>query len=109
MRPSELAEALLITKQSVNDLLRGLERGGYITLAVSPKDRRSRLIRLTRKGMRLEETVRLAARDAERRLVQELGRKRFLDFREALGEAAEILNATARPQNSQVSAVHENR
>ncbi len=95
MRPTDLAGEMQLSKQAVNDLLRDLERQRYIRRDVDPADRRSRLIRLTAKGMRLEDTVRLAARDAERQLERELGRDRFRSFREALGEAARILNDRA--------------
>ena len=92
MRPTELADEMRLSKQAVNDLLRDLERQGYIRRDVDPADRRSRLIRLTAKGMKLEDTVRLAARGAERQLERELGRDRFRYFREVLVEAARILN-----------------
>lgn len=95
MRPTDLADEMQLSKQAINDLLRDLERQGYIRRDVDPADRRSRLIRLTAKGMKLEDTVRLAARDAERQLERELGRDRFHSFREALVEATHILNDRA--------------
>src|SRR5215207_8446497 len=94
-RPTDLAGEMQMSKQAVNDLLGDLERQGYIRRDVDPADRRSRLIRLTAKGMRLEDTVRLAARNAERQLERELGPDRFRSFREALVEAARILNERA--------------
>ena len=95
MRPTDLADEVQLSKQAVNDLLGDLEHQGYIRREVDPADRRSRLIRLTPRGMKLEDTVRLAARDAERQLERELGRERFRSFREALVEAARILNERA--------------
>ena len=95
MRPTDLAGETQISKQAVNDLLGDLERRGYIRRDVDPADRRGRLIRLTAKGMKLEDTVRMAARDAERQLERELGRDRFRSFREGLLEAARILNDRA--------------
>jgi len=95
MRPTALAGEMQSSKQAVNDLLRDLERQGYIRREVDPADRRSRLIRLTAKGTKLEDTVRLAARDAERQLERELGPDRLHTFREALVEAARILNDRA--------------
>ena len=95
MRPTDLADEMQLSKQAVNDLLRDLERQGYIRRDVDPTDGRSRLIRLTAKGTKLEDTVRLAARDAERRLERELGRDRFRSFREGLVEAARIFNDRA--------------
>ena len=92
MRPTDLADEVQLSKQAVNDLLGDLEHQGYIRREVDPADRRSRIIRLTAKGMKIEDTVRLAARDAERQLERELGRERFRSFREALVEAARISN-----------------
>jgi DNA-binding MarR family transcriptional regulator len=91
-RPTELADEMQVSKQAVNDLLGHLERQGYIVREVDPADRRSRLIRLTDKGAKLEDTVRLAARDAERRLERDLGPERFRSFRDDLVEAVDILN-----------------
>ena len=92
MRPTNLADEMRLSKQAVNDLLRDLERQGYIVRDVDPADRRSRLIRLTDKGIQLEDTVRLAARDAELRIEREMGRDRFRSFREDLVEAVRVLN-----------------
>jgi DNA-binding MarR family transcriptional regulator len=95
MRPTDLADEVQLSKQAVNDLLGDLEHQGYIRREVDSADRRSRLIRLTPRGIKLEDTVRLAARGAERQLERELGRERFRSFREALVEAARISNGRA--------------
>ena len=79
-RPSQLAESMQITKQSVNDLLRHLERCGYAECRADPKDKRARLVRLTARGRRLEAAVRRYARNAEIELANELGQKRFREF-----------------------------
>ncbi|HSH82788.1 MAG TPA: hypothetical protein VLA19_30010, partial [Herpetosiphonaceae bacterium] len=71
-------------------------RQGYIRRDIDPADKRSRLIRLTAKGVKLEDTVRVAARDAELQLERALGRERFHSFREALVEAAHILEDRGR-------------
>jgi DNA-binding MarR family transcriptional regulator len=92
MRPTALADEMQISKQAVNDLLGDLDRKGYIRREVDPGDKRSRFIRLTAKGRKLEDTVRLAAQDAEQRLEQELGGVNFRFFRGALVEATRILN-----------------
>src|SRR6516164_724020 len=62
---TELAQRMQITKQSVHDLLRHLERRGYAERRTAPKDKRSRLIYLTARGRRLEVIVRKYARLAE--------------------------------------------
>jgi len=48
MRPSQLAEEMQITKQSVNEVLGHLERRGYLVREPDPDDSRSRRIRLNR-------------------------------------------------------------
>src|ERR1035437_5306865 len=57
MRPSDLADEMQITKQSVNDLLGHLERRGYLVRDPDPVDSRSRRIRLTDRGHEVEELV----------------------------------------------------
>ncbi len=53
LRPSQLADRVGITKQSVNDLLGHLERHGYLLRVPDSADGRARVIRLTSKGRRL--------------------------------------------------------
>ena len=83
-RPSELADQMSITKQSVNDLLRDLERLGYLALRPDPVDKRARLVRLTPRGRRLDAIVRGEAKAAERELADALGASRFTALRQCL-------------------------
>ncbi len=85
-RPSELADELQVTRQSVNDLLAHLEARGYITREPDPDDGRARVVRLTAKGQRLQATVSDAARRAEESIAQMLGPKRFEQLRSTLEE-----------------------
>jgi DNA-binding MarR family transcriptional regulator len=95
-RPTELADELQVSKQAVNDLLRDLERRGYIRREIDAADRRSRLIRLTRRGVELEHAILAAARAAEVRLESELGSAKLASLRGTLIEAAELLGAEER-------------
>lgn len=79
-RPTQLAESMQITKQSVNDLLRHLEDHSYLECRPEPGDKRMRVIRLTAKGRRLEATVRKHAEAAESHLAKELGEEKFREF-----------------------------
>jgi DNA-binding MarR family transcriptional regulator len=88
-RPVELAEQMQITKQSVNDMLRHIERHGYVELTPDPADSRARLIRLTVSGRRLDSVVRAHARAVEEEWAQKLGGRRFHEFRETLARIAE--------------------
>ncbi len=57
LRPSELADRLQISKQSVNDLLRDLEARGYLVREPDPGDGRARVVRLTARGRALEDAA----------------------------------------------------
>jgi len=83
-RPTEVAERMQITKQSINDLIRHLERCGYIECRPDPGDHRARLIRLTARGRRVEAAARKYAIAAESELERELGQERFREFRATL-------------------------
>jgi DNA-binding MarR family transcriptional regulator len=85
-RPSELAEQLQITKQSVNDLLSHLEQHGYLTREPDPNDGRARIVRLTEKGRQVEKTVTYQSKAAELRIAELLGPRRFSQLRDALEE-----------------------
>ena len=85
-RPTQLADQLQITKQSVNDLLGHLEHAGYITRQPEAADRRARVIRLTAKGKRLEQTIRDHAQAADRQIAELLGASRYRQLCEALDE-----------------------
>jgi DNA-binding MarR family transcriptional regulator len=88
-RPSELADQLQITRQSVNDLLGHLEQAGYLTRESDPSDGRARVVRLTAKGRRLEKTINGQAQAAELQIAEMLGPRRFSQLRDALEELAE--------------------
>jgi DNA-binding MarR family transcriptional regulator len=79
-RPTQLAETMQITKQSINDLLRHLEQQGYLECRPDPDDRRARLVHLTARGRRLDATVRTHAHAAEREFAHELGEESFREL-----------------------------
>jgi DNA-binding MarR family transcriptional regulator len=59
----ELAEALVMDSGALAHTLKPLERDGLVTVVVDPRDRRNRLITLTRQGrLRLSETDALWAK-----------------------------------------------
>jgi DNA-binding MarR family transcriptional regulator len=89
VRPSQLADRVGITKQSVNDLLGHLEQRGYLLRVPDSADGRVRLIRLTSKGRRLQETIYGEAGAAQLRIAEILGPRRFAQFHSSL----ELLNA----------------
>jgi len=85
-RPTEVAADAQVSKQRVNDLLRDLERLGYLELEPDPGDSRARIIRLTRRGKALQRhAVRIhAAIEAEWEAA--VGKRRYAELRATLAE-----------------------
>ncbi len=83
-RPSQLADRVGITKQSVNDLLGHLEGHGYLSRVPDPVDGRARVIRLTAKGRRLGEAIYAAAGAAQLQVESILGPRRFAQLHGSL-------------------------
>ncbi len=94
-RPSELADQLQITRQSINDLLGHLERCGYLTREADPADGRARVIQLTAKGRRLEKTINAQSQAAELKIAERLGPRSFAQLRAALEELAGLATDVA--------------
>ena len=83
-RPSELATRLRMTKQAVNYLLGELERLDYLERRPDPDDLRSKRVVLTRRGKSAVRVIREAVAEIETAWAQQLGPKRFTQFRNAL-------------------------
>ena len=92
LRPSQLADHVGITKQSVNDLLGHLERRGYLERVTDPADGRARVIRLTSKGRRLEETIYAEAGAAQLQIAEIVGPRRFAQLHSTLELLTEQLS-----------------
>lgn len=88
-RPSDVAADVQISKQRVNDLLRELERLGYLELELDRSDHRARIIRLTARGRRLHETAIAAHADIERQWAERVGADRYRQLYDALSELVE--------------------
>jgi DNA-binding MarR family transcriptional regulator len=99
LRPTQLADRAEITKQSVNDLLGHLERRGYLQRVPDPVDGRGRVIRLTPKGRRLQETIYAQAGAAQQQIAEILGPPRFAQLLSSLELLTEKL-AGAPPPDS---------
>ena len=84
VRPTELAQRALMTKQAMNHLLSRLEEIGYIERIGTDGDGRARVVRLTAKGRRLTEFIQHTSARIERRWENELGVTRVADVRTAL-------------------------
>jgi DNA-binding MarR family transcriptional regulator len=84
MRPREAAELAGLSKQTVNDLLGELERGGYLKRERHPADGRGRIVRLTAKGKRLQQTTHRISRDLEADWAARIGTQRLASLSKTL-------------------------
>lgn len=84
MRPSDAAELAGVSKQTVNDLLGELERGGYLERKPHPDDGRGRIVRLTPRGKRLQRTAVRIGHDTEAAWAAKIGPERITSLKETL-------------------------
>lgn len=83
-RPGEIAEMAGLSKQAVNDLLRELERNGFLERHADPHDRRARIVRLTERGKRLQGVAQASSEALEEAWVEAVGASRFEALRGTL-------------------------
>jgi DNA-binding MarR family transcriptional regulator len=83
-RPGEIAVTARLSKQATNDMLRELERLGYVERHPAPTDGRARIIRLTKRGRALDKAVWRAGRDAEQSWHDRFSDKQWTTFNEVL-------------------------
>jgi DNA-binding MarR family transcriptional regulator len=79
-RPTEIAVTARLSKQATNDMLRELERLGYVERHPDPTDGRARIIRLTTRGRALDTTVWTAGREVEQSWRSRFGAKQWTTF-----------------------------
>lgn len=85
-RVTTLAAEAGMTKQSMHELISHLEESGYVTRAPDPRDVRARIIRLTARGRRLEDSVIAASARLHLAWRTALGAARFDTVCDALRE-----------------------
>lgn len=91
-RPSEIAERMQITRQSVHELITHMEHRGYLVREADASNGRARIVRLTDSGRRLEREVRAQARAAEAQIAGLIGEQPWTQLRDALTMlAAEVI------------------
>ena len=83
-RPTELAAAAGITKQSAGFLVDQLERAGYVERVPDPADGRARLVRIADRGARSVEATRAIVAQVEAEWSAHLGAYRMTQLRRIL-------------------------
>lgn len=84
VRPGVLAERAGMSKQAMNQLLRSLERLGYVARSKALNEGRARIIRFTKRGRAAYSKIHDILRDIEGEWSAELGQKRFAELKQLL-------------------------
>jgi DNA-binding MarR family transcriptional regulator len=95
-RPTELAASTNMTKQAMNHLLVGLERGGYLTRTAAPADGRATVIRLTPKGRTVQKLLYDTSMRIEREWARDIGKQDIAELRRLLVEVDQLSRDESR-------------
>jgi DNA-binding MarR family transcriptional regulator len=91
LRPVEVAEQTGMSKQALNYLLGQLEEAGYLERVDDPDDRRSKRIRMTKRGWAAGKVMRAAVGEVEQEFVDAHGRKELANLLELLTDLNVVL------------------
>ena len=83
-RPGTLAERAGMSKQAMNQLLGSLEELGYLTRGEVPREGRSRVVRLTRRGRAAYSRIYTILQELEQEWSDELGAAQFAELKRIL-------------------------
>lgn len=90
-RITDMAARAGITKQSMAEIVRDLERLGLVSVDPDPTDARAKLVRYTRRGWRVVRGGQRHIDEVEERLAEALGPERLADLREMLSTVPALL------------------
>jgi DNA-binding MarR family transcriptional regulator len=90
LRMGELARRARLSKQTMTQLIRRLERDGLVERRPDPSDARASLIFLTARSRRFEPVVAATLRELEGSVRSRLGAERVTEVKEALRELMEL-------------------
>ena len=88
--PTQLAEHVGLSKQALNPLLNELQAMGYLTRAATDRDKRTRILALTPRGLDLVAAIREALELLETLTVDQLGHRPYQTLLNALANIQEI-------------------
>jgi len=86
-RPGALAERSGMSKQAMNQLLLSLESAGYVARWAAKDNKRTRVVRFTRRGRAAYAKMAEILREIEREWSAELGPKAFAELKALLTRA----------------------
>jgi DNA-binding MarR family transcriptional regulator len=92
LRPGVLAARTRASKQAMNHLLHQLESGGYLRRESHPRDRRTRVVRLTERGWAAAQVIKETALRVEQAWAEALGTDTYLQLRRGLAQLEDVLD-----------------
>ncbi len=99
-RPSELAQAAQVSKQTLGSVVDQLERAGYVARIPDPSDARARLVVVTELGRELVALSLPVVREIENAWQAHLGPARTRELRRTLQALREITDPFAEPKTT---------
>jgi DNA-binding MarR family transcriptional regulator len=90
--PTQLAEHMGLSKQALNPLLNELQAMGYLTRGNTDRDKRTRILTLTPRGLELVATIREALELLETRAQDQIGPHRYQILLNALADIQALPN-----------------
>lgn len=84
--PSSISHKWFIPKQTLNSILRDFEKKEYITLLPHPKDKRNKVIQLTKKGEEIIGKIVLKLRKLEFYTLNQIGKEKIDNMNDGLEE-----------------------
>jgi DNA-binding MarR family transcriptional regulator len=104
LRLTALAEAALMTKQSMGYLVDDLEALGYVERAPDPADRRAKLVRLTSRGRQVDDAVRAVIREIEADWSSGLGAENYQQLLHLLRALIALLEEREKANAGRIGA-----
>ncbi len=92
MRPGVLATRTRSSKQAMNHLLHQLETAGYLRRESHPRDRRTRVVRLTDRGWEVAQAITATCLRIEESWLAALGEQPYAEMRSALLGLEKVLD-----------------
>ncbi len=96
--PTQLAEHMGLSKQALNPLLNELQAMGYLTRGTTDRDKRTRILTLTQRGLDLVAAIREALELLEARTHDQLGPQRYRTLLNALAGIQALPNSRPTQQ-----------
>ncbi len=94
-RLTDLAEQAQVTKQTAGYLVDQLERGGYVERVADPADARARLVRLARRGRRVQVVARRVEAEVLAEWTEHLGADAMARLSTTMAKLREITDPWA--------------